>query len=117
MKINSIDDLRAEIANLNADATVKLAVIKNDIELIKKEFTGLELFNKASEAIVPEALRHSRLINGPINFIAKLIFKEPGNVVNEESDRGKGNQIRNVALSVLESAATFLVTRYIRKKF
>jgi hypothetical protein len=117
MKINNLKHLREEKLRLNTDADAQMVLIKDDIALIKKEFTPLELFNKASSAIVPEPLRHSKFINGPINFIAKTFFREPGNIVNENSDAGKGNQIRNVALSVLETAATYLVTRYIRNKF
>ena len=116
-KINTLAELRNEKLILQLDAERNLDLIKKDIELIKNEFKPLQLFNKASETIVPESLRRSNLINAPINFIAKALFKEKGDVVNSGSDSGTGNHVRNIALGVIESAATYLLTRYIRNKF
>jgi hypothetical protein len=117
MKINNLSALLREKQRLNDDAALKMNVIQNDIDQIKKQFTLAELVKRVAVSVVPEVIRHSRLVNGPINFIARTLFKEPENVVSAASDSGKANEIRNVALGVLETAASFLMTKYIRKKF
>jgi hypothetical protein len=116
MIINNLKDLQQERKLLQTQADAKIALLKNDLELLKNEFKPLQLFNRASEAIVPEPFRRSKLINAPINFIARTLFKENKDVVSG-SDSGTGNQVRNIALSILETTATYLLTKYIRNKF
>jgi hypothetical protein len=117
MKINSLERLKLEKLQAKANAKAKLKVLENDVELIKKELAPLSIFNKAASLVVPEQLRRSNLINAPINFIARTLFHEKHDVVHPGNDAGKGNQVRNVALSVIETAATYLLTKYIRRKF
>ncbi len=117
MKINSLEDLERDKQRLRTEAHIVVQNLNNDFKLLKKALEPLELIRRWAISVVPEAIRHSKIVNGPINFIAKTIFHEPRDVVKETSDSGTGNQIRDVALGVLETAASFLVSRYIRKKF
>ena len=117
MKINNLSELNLKISELNLQGASHLKAVENDIDLLKKELTPLSLFSRISEAVIPDAVRHSKLVNGPVNFIAKKIFHEKEDVLSRNSDSGKSSQVRNVALGLLETAASFMVTRYIRKKF
>ncbi len=115
-KITDIKSLRAEKERLKALSEAQMRVIKDDIEWAKAEYNPMEMLNKAAQNIVPEPVRHSPLINTPINYIAKAFFKKDQDVVNPESDRGNGNRMRNIALGLAEGLGTYLVTKYIRRK-
>jgi hypothetical protein len=115
-KITDIKSLRAEKQRLNALSEAQLRVVKDDIAWAKAEYSPMELLNKAAQSVVPETIRHSPIINTPINYIARTLFKKDHNVVNQQSDRGDGNRMRNIALGVVEGLGTYLITKYIRRK-
>jgi hypothetical protein len=116
MKLNNLDDLKREKLRLKFEGETKLLVLKHDLDIVKKELKPLALLNKASTIVVPDSIRHSSLLNSAINYVARTVFKKDEVVVSQASDTGKGNQVRNVALTVLETTATYLLTKYIRRK-
>jgi hypothetical protein len=109
MKLNNLDDLKREKLRLKFEGETKLLVLKHELK-------PLALLNKASTIVVPDSIRHSSLLNSAINYVARTVFKKDEVVVSQASDTGKGNQVRNVALTVLETTATYLLTKYIRRK-
>ncbi|MGZ5244304.1 MAG: hypothetical protein ACXWW0_10430 [Bacteroidia bacterium] len=115
-KITDLKSLRAEKARLRVLSEKQLQLVKEDIAWAKAEYSPMELLNKAAQSVVPEPVRHSPLINTPINFIARTFFKKEHNIVNEQSDRGDGNRMRNIALGMVEGLGTYLITKYIRRK-
>lgn len=117
VRINDLDSLKSERKRLEALEKTQKSIVDSDMEFIKKEFlSGPEVLNKAAESIVPFQVRRSNLINAPINFLAEKIFNINHDVVNPESDRGKGNRVRNIALGVLEGVGSYLLLKYIRSK-
>jgi hypothetical protein len=117
IKINNLQSLQAERKRLEALEKTQKDMVNTDMEFIKKEFlSGPEVLNKAAESIVPFQVRRSNLINAPINFLAEKIFNINHDVVTQESDKGKGNRARNIALGVLESVGSYLLIKYIRSK-
>lgn len=115
-KINSLAALRAEKERLRILAAKQEAVIKEDIAYIKASLSPAELLNKLATRIVPAALRHSPIINKPINLMAQAFFKKDHKVVDQNSDKGAGNRTRNIALGLAEGIGTWLLARYVKKR-
>ena len=113
--ITDLKSLQAEKARLAFVADQHLELVKEDIGNLKKELSPLSLLNKAAQAIVPEVIRHSTLINTPVNFIAKKIFGAFGKVVIPESDTKRSSPIRNIALGLLEGAGTYFLMKFLFK--
>jgi hypothetical protein len=116
VSITNMDQLQREKLRLQVLAKEQEQVLKSDIDYLKAKFAPLTLANKGAEKVVPETVRHSPIINDPINFIAKRLFHKEENVVSTHSDQGKGNVIRNIALSIGEGFAAYLVTRFIKRR-
>src|SRR5690242_9889500 len=109
--ITDLKSLQAEKARLSFQADQHLELIKEDMETLKKELSPISLLNKAAKAIVPEVIRHSGIINTPINFIAKKIFGAFGNIVIPDSDTRRSSPWRNIGLGFIESAGTYFLMK------
>jgi hypothetical protein len=116
-KINDLKSLHEEKNRLKALADLQKDIIRRDIQHIKEELAPAELLNKAASTVVPEGVRRSGLINAPINFLARTLFHKEHDVVDTDSDKGSGNQLRNIALGLAEGVGAYLLRRYIKKKF
>ena len=92
------------------------AALKNDVRFIKDEYLSAEIINKITASVVPDYIRHSKILNAPINFISGFFSKNKEEVVNTNSDSGKGNRIRNIALAVAESALPSVIKMFLRRK-
>lgn len=114
-KINNLKELQAELQRQQEEASFYQQKLKEDGAYLKEKLAPAELLNKLATTTVPEDVRHSQIINKPINYIARLIFHKD-DVVDSDSDRGQGNRTRNIALGVVEALGTYLLTRYIRRK-
>lgn len=114
--ISNMEELQREKLRLQVLASEQQQMLKSDFEYLKAKFAPLHLANKAAEAVVPDPVRHSPMLNDPINFIAKHLFNKEENVVSTHSDQGRGNVIRNIALSLGEGIAAYLVTRFIKRR-
>jgi hypothetical protein len=115
-RINSLDRLQAKKQRLEQHSRYLEQKLAADAGFVKEEYLSSELLYKASASVVPAAIRHSHLLNDPINFIADRLFGKERKVVNTHSDHGRGNEIRNVALAVLEGACAYFLYRLLRRK-
>jgi hypothetical protein len=115
-KITSLESLQAEKERLRLKANRQQAVLKDDVQHLKASFAPMELLNKLAKKIVPAVVRHSPIVNTPINFLANVLFRKNHNVVDPRSDQGTGNRNRNIALGLAEGIGTWLLGRTIKTK-
>ena len=115
-RIHDLESLRIEKRRLEKLAEQHHEVVSEDIEYLKEAYSPANLLNSAAKSIVPEAVRHSAVVNDPINYVAKTVFNRGDDVVEEHSDRGRGNQLRNIVLGLAETVGAYLLTKYIRRK-
>jgi hypothetical protein len=115
-KITDLESLQAEKERLRLLANRQQAVIQEDIQHLKASLAPMELLNKLATKIVPAIIRHSPVVNTPINFLASVLFKKTHNVVDPRSDKGPGNRNRNIALGVAEGLGTWLLGRALKSK-
>jgi hypothetical protein len=115
-KITDLKSLQAEKERLRILAAKQQAVIQEDIVYLKASISPWELLNKLAAKLVPAFLRHSPVINTPINLVAQTLFKKDHKVVDPHSDKGTGNRNRNIALGLAEGIGTWLLTRYVKKR-
>ena len=116
MKITDLKSLRAEKERLRILADKQQAVIKEDIAYVKSSLSPMELLNKLATKMVPGVLRHSPIVNTPINFLAGVLFKKNHDVVDRNSDKGTGNRNRNIALGLAEGIGTWLLSRTVKSR-
>jgi hypothetical protein len=91
-------------------------VIREDIAYAKAQLSPMELLNKLATKLVPGIIRHSPIVNTPINFLAGALFKKNHNVVDSSSDKGTGNRNRNIALGLAEGIGTILLARLVKNR-
>lgn len=114
--ITNLAELRAEKLRLQVLATKQKEIIQSDFEYIKKEYAFLNIMNRAAQKVVPEPVRKSTVLNDTVNFLARRVFQNEKNVVSTNSDSGKGNMVRNIALGAIEGVFTLIITRYLGRK-
>ena len=113
-KITGHQSLVEEKMRLRIQKAEHEAALKNDVRFLKNEYLSAEIVNKLAASVVPDYIRHSKILNAPINFISNLFSKNKEEVVSTESDSGKGNRIRNIALAVAESALPSVIKMFMR---
>ena len=114
--IHNLETLRAEKSRLSVIEAQQREMVMQDVDFLKKQFSALNLMNKAAISIVPETVRHSGIINGVINIIANRVFRADTDVVEQETDKGKNEKLRNIILGLAEGVGTFLLARYLKRK-
>jgi hypothetical protein len=115
-KITDLRSLQAEKERLRILAGKQQAVVQDDLAFVKSKLTPMELLNTLSTKIVPAVIRHSPIVNNPINYLAQAIFKKDHDVVDRRSDQGTGNRNRNIALGLVEGVGTWLLAKYAKKR-
>ena len=115
-RITSHKSLVEEKNRLRAQKAEHETALRKDVDFIKKEYLSSEIINKVAASMVPDYIRHSKILNTPINFISKFFSKNKEEVVSNKSDSGKGNRVRNIALAVAESALPSVIKMFLRRK-
>ncbi len=110
-KVTSIEELEIETQRLTAILAADKEVINQSFDKIKSEYLSANLLNKVAASMVPAVIRHSPILNDPINYIADKIGRQKGEEVVSASDNGKGNAIRNVLLALAEGAGAYILTK------
>ncbi len=114
--INNLDSLKAERARLHAKKLALETSLKNDVTFIKEQYLSTSIVSKVAASMVPASIRHSKWINNPINYIAKLITPAKEEVVHTGADNSKGDKIRNMVLAIAQTAAPVLISTLLKRR-
>ena len=115
MKINNLNDLKAEKLQLEEAAGKITAAISADLGKMKRSIQPNVLIYRAISALIPDTLKNSRITGVPIDYILKALFSHKTVAEKPDPALEKRNQVKNMAINLLESTAMLLLTKKLKK--